>query len=633
MAQMRSGFALDAITASLKRFRSDERGAMAFFMLFLFLIMLMIGGIAVDVMRFETRRVAMQQTMDRAVLAAANLTQKRTPTAIATDWFAKASLGTGLDMVSFGAPVISEVTDVGLRRVTISSEVRSYNFFMHLLNVDYLEGPTNTQATQGVSNIEVILALDITGSMGDPASSSSTKTKIQALRESATEFIDIVKGQDSRGTVSIGIVPYASQVNMPAALRARFNATKVSSWNGVANAGVPNIDCIEIPTSTFTSTALSTSLEMPMASIADFRASSNTTVALKPSDYPVKSVFGNSVCGASPDDTATTVDESADPTRNQIMLPTMDEDDLKAKIAGLVDGGNTSIAIGMRWASALIDETARPIYTALADSSVAGRPSDNAGSSGTEDTRKIIVLMTDGSHVSNNYIVDAYKAGLSPIYRGADGNFAIQFSTTSTWPLNTGVRPGGSATSTCSGWVLSNYANREFFLPHMKRNSVKKKNLANEPEGQGTGTAVTAACDPQSWVAGPTWNNSGTVKQLDWSEVWRYLRVDYVARQLYVRSGVPGATNATTVLDTFRTTYISVASLDTLLQQNCTAAKDAGIEIYGIAFAAPTAGQTQIKNCSSSPKETYYFSATDNAKLTAAFKRIATDISALRLTQ
>ena len=81
------------------------------------------------------------------------------------------------------------------------------------------------------------------------------------------------------------------------------------------------------------------------------------------------------------------------------------------------------------------------------------------------------------------------------------------------------------------------------------------------------------------------------------------------------------------------TTYISVASLDTLLQQNCTAAKDAGIEIYGIAFAAPTAGQTQIKNCSSSPKETYYFSATDNAKLTAAFKRIATDISALRLTQ
>ena len=117
MAQMRSAFALDAIMASVKRFRSDERGAMAFFMLFLLLIMLMIGGIAVDVMRFETRRVAMQQTMDRAVLAAANLTQKRTPTAIATDWFAKASLGTGLDMVSFGTPVISEVTDVGLRRV------------------------------------------------------------------------------------------------------------------------------------------------------------------------------------------------------------------------------------------------------------------------------------------------------------------------------------------------------------------------------------------------------------------------------------------------------------------------------------------------------------------------------------
>jgi hypothetical protein len=329
------------------------------------------------------------------------------------------------------------------------------------------------------------------------------------------------------------------------------------------------------------------------------------------------------------------VDESLDPTRNQIMLPTMDKDKLKTAIDRLVQGGNTSIAIGMRWASALIDETARPIYSALADSSVKGRPADNLTASGTEDTRKIIVLMTDGEHVSNNYIVDAYKTGLSPIYRGTDGNFAIRFSTTSSFPLITGLRPGSGTTAalSCSGWQLSNYANREYFVPHLKRNSVKPKVKAAEPEGAGTGTAVTAACDPLSWLAAPAWTGSGTVTQLDWSEVWRYLRVDYVARQLFVRSGVPTATNVTTVLDTFRTTYISVADLNTLLQQNCAAAKAAGIEIYGIAFAAPANGQTQISNCASTPKGTYYYDAANNSALTAAFKQIAVDISALRLTQ
>jgi hypothetical protein len=73
--------------------------------------------------------------------------------------------------------------------------------------------------------------------------------------------------------------------------------------------------------------------------------------------------------------------------------------------------------------------------------------------------------------------------------------------------------------------------------------------------------------------------------------------------------------------------------MNTLLQTNCTAARDAGIEVYGIAFAAPASGQAQILGCSSSPEENYYFNATDNAKLMEAFNAIATDISDLRLTQ
>ena len=127
-----------------------------------------------------------------------------------------------------------------------------------------------------------------------------------------------------------------------------------------------------------------------------------------------------------------------------------------------------------------------------------------------------------------------------------------------------------------------------------------------------------------------------TATQLDWSEVWRYLRVSWVARQLYMRSGVTGTGTYSTIMNQFRTTYLSsTANMDSLLQTNCTAARNAGIEVYGIAFGQSMSanGQAQISGCSSDPKENYYFLATDGDKLLAAFKAIATDISELRLTQ
>ncbi len=605
---------------------------MAFFILFFFLMMLMFGGIAVDVMRFETRRVAMQQTMDRAALAAASITQTRDGKVIAEDWFATAGLDNpDLVMVDYSTPTVSAINDAGLRRVTISARVRSNNFFMHLLNVDYLEGPTASEAAQGVSEIEVMLVLDITGSMGDPAVSGGSVSKIQVMRDAAEEFVSIVKSNDTKNGVSIGLVPYAAQVNIPANLRQRFNVQDVSSWNGVANAGVPNINCIEIPTSTYGTTALPLTLSMRMAAVADSNSATTTTpdpVA------PLAPTASSRACTTKPD-TGTTAYN--DELVNHVFLPTKDGEQVKTRIQRLTAAGNTYIAVGMRWGTALLDQAARPIYTAIGDPTVAGRPADNA----SVKTRKIIILMTDGEHVTNNHILDAYKSGLSPIWRGTDGNFAIRY-TTGGGALTGGTRPGYNTTSktyVCSGWDLG--VAREYFIPHLKAKSVKAKFKATDAEGVGTGTdaAVTAACDPRAWQAAPTWKNSSNVTivttQLDWSEVWRYVRVSWVVRQLYMRSGVSGGTdNYNTVMDMFRTTYLTgVSNMNALLQQNCTAARSAGIEIYGIAFAAPTNGQAQINGCSSSPKENYYFNASDNGKLLAAFRAIATDISELRLTQ
>ncbi len=632
---------------------------MALIIVFTFLAMIMFGGIAVDVMRFETRRVTMQQTLDRAALASASLDQTRTPEQIAADWFNKSGIGEDLAMVDFSEPNVTSLADGGQRRVTMSASVRSYNFFMGIYSDnDYLQGPTTAAAAQGVEQIEVMLVLDITGSMGDPIGGG--KSKIQALREAASEFVDIMEAKDTKNGVSIGIVPYAAQVNIPASLRNQFTAWNVSTWDGVANAGVPNIDCMELPTTSYGETGLSQTSPIRMSAVADSNTGMTTSDAfISPSSAVALPRPDTRACTTVPDNLATPRNEA---TANQILLPTKDGDVVKQRIAGLVAAGNTNIAIGMRWGTALMDEAARPIYTAIGDPSVLGRPANNDDIA----TRKIIILMTDGSHVTNTHIKDNYKSGPSPIWKGTDGNYAIRFWSGGT-DLNDNTRP-----TNCMGWTIPASANREFFLPHMKDTQERDRGTASATdEGRGTGTTLRTLantgsynCDPNSWIAaGPggvvRWphtqadgsdpdderdivlNSSGqpvmiTATQLDWSEVWRYLTVSYVTRQLYMRSGVSGTSNYNTVMDLMRGTYMSsVNNLNSLLQQNCAAARNpaVGIEIYGIAFAAPATGQAQISGCASDPKITYYYNAANSAALTAAFNEIAIDISDLRLTQ
>jgi len=614
---------------------------MTLIILFTFLAMIIFGGIAVDVMRFETRRVAMQQTLDRAALAASalpdtdDLTKVLSPTDVANDWFAKTNLGEGLAMVEFSEPTVVEVNIPGKREVTMSAEVKSKNFFMGIFSPrDYLQAPTATKAAQGVSNVEVMLVLDITGSMGEAIEPG--KTKLTALKEAVNLFLDLIAEKDKKNGVSIGVIPYAAQVNVPLDLRKQFTVSNLSSWDGVVNAGVPNINCFEFPVSGFGSTGVSLTAPIPMAAVADSNSSTTTTGARVAPQTPTAT---SRACTTNAETTTT---PWVDAEVNQILLPTKDKQKIRDKIDRLTAQGNTYIAVGMRWATALIDEAARPIYVNLLSGEIdpvtgkkamEGRPANN----GDGRTRKIIVLMTDGEHVTNNHIKDPYKSGPSPIYRGrSDGNFAIRFINPPSPAAP--IRPGSgtTASTSCSGWQLTNYANREYFVPHLKRNSVNQR-VGSNPEGAGTGTSTANACDPQAWLATPSWTGSGTVDRLDWSEVWRYVRVSWVAQQLYVRSGVTGFTDYNANMNNFRQVYLtSTSNMDSLLHQNCAAARNnAGIEVYGIMFddAPSTRGINAIRGCASSPYTTYYYEPKKADDLRAAFADIATDISDLRLTQ
>ena len=535
----------------LRRFVRDEDGSMMIFVLSLVVIMLMIGGLAVDLMRYEQRQTLLQQTNDRAVLAAAKLTQNLNPTAVVGDYFDKAGLSQYLTGVT-----VDE--GVNFRTVRANAEAELQPFFMQMMGIDRLRVPSASTAEQRITNVEIMMVLDVSGSMSG--------AKIANLKTAAKEFVDTVKQRDTENRISITIVPYNAQVNLGATLRGQYNATHLH--------GVANVNCLVVPTSMFSTSSISRTTAIPMMAFAD--TSSGT---------PTSDIYTN---WSSTSSSGARINTSAPYCRNNtgniVRLPSIDATTIKANIDGLVAAGNTSITLGMKWGLALMDPAARPMYTALINagqilSAASGRPYawDDT------DSMKVIILMTDGEHVSHTLVNDAYKTGISPIYRStADGNYSIH---------HTANRPAVAGTN-------------EYYVPHLS-----------------------------AWQATP-WNSGGGVVPMNWQDVWANQRVTWVAWQLYARALGIDSTSRTNWYSSTRTamqsTWASVGAMDSTLQQSCTLAKDNGVVVYGIAFEAPTTGQTQILACASSPA--HYFDA-QGLSIQTAFRAIASNISQLRLTQ
>ena len=86
-------FVLQKGADRLRAFRRDDSGVMAYPTIAFFLAMLAVGGIGVDLMRMERDRTVLQYTLDRAVLAAADLDPTQTPAVVVPDYLNTAGLG------------------------------------------------------------------------------------------------------------------------------------------------------------------------------------------------------------------------------------------------------------------------------------------------------------------------------------------------------------------------------------------------------------------------------------------------------------------------------------------------------------------------------------------------------------
>ena len=135
------------IGAALRRFGRQDDGALMIFGLVLFMLMAMMGGLAVDLMRYESVRTTLQNTLDRSTLAAASLNNRLNATDVVYDYFDKAGMRGYLTNVT--------VTEsLNFRQVMADASANTEPMFVHLVGIDTLEAPGHSMAEQRVGAVE-----------------------------------------------------------------------------------------------------------------------------------------------------------------------------------------------------------------------------------------------------------------------------------------------------------------------------------------------------------------------------------------------------------------------------------------------------------------------------------------------
>lgn len=381
----------DALVRMSVRFQRDERGNIAIISaMTLGAICLMVGG-AVDIGRWLNARDQTVAAIDSAILAAGRSLQtgatESAAVAIATKVYA-ANTKKRAKVLRDGVTFV--VSNNGAT-VTAKGTVELRTPFLQFAKISKLPLFEPNEAFEATTaqdrflrfNKEVSIMLDTSGSMCSPCSKRDT------MKVAAKDLIDTLmrnNNSSSQFKARIAVIPFSGDVRPPIAWRpSLINPAQVSGSNWL----VP-----------YVSKKNNYTYAYPLSACVGERSGTQkyTKAAPGPGAYLVPSINDyNGSCMIS--------------TSNTLMPLTDDNAALKARVDALVTGGNTAGHVGTAWAYYMLS----PQWNAIIPT--ANRPADY----GTENLRKIAVLMTDGAY-NQERDVNGLTANSNLNYSGNNAN-------------------------------------------------------------------------------------------------------------------------------------------------------------------------------------------------------------------
>ncbi|KUF09250.1 Tad domain-containing protein [Pseudoponticoccus marisrubri] len=548
------------------------------------LIMMVFGGIGIDMMYAEVKRAKIQGTLDRAVLAAASMENDLDPTSTVEEYFRAMGLEDTLSEVNVDETVVS-------KRVNASAQTTMPSNFLSLLGIDTLQASGLATAEEALSKLEISMVLDVSGSMSG--------NKLEQLKDASGEFIDLMLPPGNDGTVTISVVPYNATVNLGETLSDYYTLKPLHDKS----------HCATFEAAEFDDAAVSPAEELgQLAHFDPYGGSGRVT---------------DPWCGAG--------------NHNAVVPYSSDPATLKAHIQTFEAQGNTAIDLGVKWGTALLDPSAGTAVAQMAaDGHVAPAAADRPAPYNDGETFKFIVVMTDGANTQQYDLPDSMKYDMSDVWVDDNGTLAKgddRFSIrvvdnvgTSNdiwyWPHN-------------GGWARGPYSHALGGAAPMVGDvaEITRDLLESIITPAGTGT-TEPLCSPYHVAPDSDAADcaSNVPLRLSNLELYAEFKTRWVAEAWYRPAYYAGLISWSRY-NAMRTPYrtmVNANTADNRLSRICDAAKAEGIIVYAIGVEAPQRGLDAMQDCASSAS--HYFDV-QGEDLTETFANIARSLVQLRLIQ
>ncbi len=400
--RVRDSFKRKHFVGRLVRFGADRSGNVAMLFGFAVIPLLIAMGGAVDYGRWQHAREQTIAAMDAAVLRGGRSLQTNSQDTaaaiVAAENFYEENIKTRLTLLS--DTVTFNTADDGTA-MTTSGQAWIGTTFLRLANINKLPlldgaGADYSKATlavggNGGENLEVAMMLDVTGSMCSPCS------KLDDLKEAAKDLVNIVVWDDqSEFTAKVALVPFSEDIRLP-----------LSALDAARGTGLPQSQTVnywrdgELRSRTYWRS------DCVVERTGDEKY---TDAAPGPGTYVMAHYTQNSTGSGSDKKGVCKI-----PSSGELVPMSDDKVSLTDTIDGLSAGGGTAGHLGIAWS----------FYTLSPDWSSLWPGESQPQPYGTENVRKIAILMTDGEF-NRQYDANGIKTGSTGAGSAANGSSTTQ---------------------------------------------------------------------------------------------------------------------------------------------------------------------------------------------------------------
>ncbi len=374
----------EKIFKPFKRFAKSENGNISMLLGLSVIPLLVSGGAAIDYERAVNAKTQLLASLDSAALYAANMNS--TDTAVLTA-AAQAYVQQNYNNVG-DAKLTSFAVSATSTTVTATAQVQLTNYFMSIVGQNTTTVMATSTADKAGINLEVSMALDNTGSMGQPMAGHAL-LPIDELKAAASKFVDMVM-PPTQGAyyTKIAAVPYNTAVN-PGSMAAA-NTLRGGTLAGTSTIpGYTNLKFTNMAGGTTTTGAITQCLTERTGA----QAYTDASVALYPVGRQYAAKGGTYTCAVTP------------------FLPlSTSATNIKATINNMSAAGYTAGQVGLAWTWYMLS----PTFGYFTGESVPAGYDKLTTSDLTKKVKKIMILMTDGEY--NSAYVDGVFSGQKPAY-------------------------------------------------------------------------------------------------------------------------------------------------------------------------------------------------------------------------